>query len=176
MRHIVIDLVRRAQAECRGGDLQQLTYDTALLHAFPDPAGTSVLDLDRAMNLALQCSNCNRGGLGFFARARCGLSFGFSLPERRVQFCFDIHDSGFELRLFRFGGCRALTLDVDLGQQRKIRRRAAGGLSEKKCALHRVQTCSRLISSTRRAMQMQPAAHAVIDHFNQQRLAQDRTP
>jgi len=55
------------------------------------------------------------------------LSLGVSLPECAVQFCLEIHDSGYELRLFRFGGCRALTLDVDLGLQRQIRRLAVGG-------------------------------------------------
>ena len=55
------------------------------------------------------------------------MSLGLGLPERAVQLCLEIHDSGFELRLFRFGGCRALTLDVDLGLQRQIRRLAVGG-------------------------------------------------
>jgi len=64
MRHIVIDLVRRAQAECRGGDLQQVTFDTALLHALPDPAGTSVLDFDRAMNLAFHLISTIRASSG----------------------------------------------------------------------------------------------------------------
>jgi len=78
-------------------------------------------------NLALQCSTCNLGGLCLYARARCGLSLGVSLAECAVQFCLDIYDSGFELRLFRFGGCRALTLDVDLGLQCQIRCLAVGG-------------------------------------------------
>lgn len=53
MRHIVIDFVRRAQAERRGGSLQQVTFDTALLNALPDTAAeaahTPVLALDCAL-------------------------------------------------------------------------------------------------------------------------------
>lgn len=49
MRHIVIDFVRRAQAERRGGDLQRVSFDTAALHALPQPDATPVLDLDRAL-------------------------------------------------------------------------------------------------------------------------------
>jgi RNA polymerase sigma factor (TIGR02999 family) len=55
MRHIVIDFVRRAQTERRGGDLQQVTFDTALLNALPDTAAAeaqaSVVDLDRALTM-----------------------------------------------------------------------------------------------------------------------------
>jgi len=52
MRHIVIDFVRRTQAQRRGGDLQQVTFDTAAMHALPDPAGagTPVDELDQALN------------------------------------------------------------------------------------------------------------------------------
>jgi RNA polymerase sigma factor (TIGR02999 family) len=49
MRHIVIDFVRRAQAERRGGDLQQVTFDTALIAALPQLEATPVLDLERAL-------------------------------------------------------------------------------------------------------------------------------
>jgi RNA polymerase sigma factor (TIGR02999 family) len=51
MRHIVIDFVRRAQAERRGGDLQQVTFDTAVLNVLEQPQ--PVLDVDRALS-ALQ--------------------------------------------------------------------------------------------------------------------------
>ena len=50
MRHIVIDFVRRSQAERRGGDLQQVSFDTAALDALPqDAAAAPVLDLERAL-------------------------------------------------------------------------------------------------------------------------------
>ena len=51
MRHIVIDFVRRAQAERRGGALQQVTFDTGVLDALAAPQ--PVLDVDRALS-ALQ--------------------------------------------------------------------------------------------------------------------------
>lgn len=47
MRHIVIDFVRRSQAQRRGGDLQQVTFDTAVLDAQAQAA--PVLDLERAL-------------------------------------------------------------------------------------------------------------------------------
>jgi RNA polymerase sigma factor (TIGR02999 family) len=49
MRHIVIDFVRRSQAERRGGGLQQVTFDTAVLDAQPLAAAAPVLDLERAL-------------------------------------------------------------------------------------------------------------------------------
>ncbi len=51
MRHIVIDFVRRQQAERRGGDLQQVTFDTGFLNQVPDGAAQqgSVLALERAL-------------------------------------------------------------------------------------------------------------------------------
>ena len=51
MRHIVVDFVRRTQAQRRGGDLQQVTFDTAAMHVLPDPAGvgTPVDELDQAL-------------------------------------------------------------------------------------------------------------------------------
>jgi RNA polymerase sigma factor (TIGR02999 family) len=49
MRHIVIDFVRRAQAERRGGALQQVTFDTALIAALPQAEATPVLDVERAL-------------------------------------------------------------------------------------------------------------------------------
>jgi RNA polymerase sigma factor (TIGR02999 family) len=51
MRHIVIDFVRRTQAQRRGGDLQQVTFDTALIQALPaDPdGGTPVAEVDAAL-------------------------------------------------------------------------------------------------------------------------------
>ncbi len=49
MRHIVIDFVRRSQAERRGGDLQQVTFDTAVFNAAPQDQPAPVLDLERAL-------------------------------------------------------------------------------------------------------------------------------
>jgi RNA polymerase sigma factor (TIGR02999 family) len=51
MRHIVVDFVRRAQAERRGGALAQVTYDTAVMNeqAAPGSAPGSVQDLDHAL-------------------------------------------------------------------------------------------------------------------------------
>jgi RNA polymerase sigma factor (TIGR02999 family) len=49
MRHIVIDFVRRGQAQRRGGDLQQVTFDTALIAALPQKDATPVLDIERAL-------------------------------------------------------------------------------------------------------------------------------
>jgi len=49
MRHIVIDFVRRSQAERRGGGLAQVTFDTALINAIPGDAATPVSDLERAL-------------------------------------------------------------------------------------------------------------------------------
>jgi RNA polymerase sigma factor (TIGR02999 family) len=53
MRHIVIDFVRRSQAERRGGDLQQVTFDTAAFNGAAQVQPTPVLDLERALE-ALQ--------------------------------------------------------------------------------------------------------------------------
>ena len=52
MRHIVIDFLRRQQAQRRGGELQQVTFDTAFLNQLPDTADQqgSVLELDRALS------------------------------------------------------------------------------------------------------------------------------
>lgn len=50
MRHIVIDFVRRAQAQRRGGALQQVTFDTALIAALPQADATPVLDIERALS------------------------------------------------------------------------------------------------------------------------------
>jgi RNA polymerase sigma factor (TIGR02999 family) len=53
MRHIVIDFVRRAQAAQRGGDLQQVTFDTAVFQAHALAHGaqsvTPVAELERAL-------------------------------------------------------------------------------------------------------------------------------
>jgi len=49
MRHIVIDFVRRSQAERRGGGQAQVTFDTALINAIPGEAVTPVSDLERAL-------------------------------------------------------------------------------------------------------------------------------
>jgi RNA polymerase sigma factor (TIGR02999 family) len=51
MRHIVIDFVRRAQALRRGGALQQVTFDTAVFNAAPQPdqQQTAVDDVERAL-------------------------------------------------------------------------------------------------------------------------------
>ena len=46
--------------------------------------------------------------------------------ERAVQFCLEIGNSGFELRGLRFGRRRSLTLDVNLGLKRQVRRLAFG--------------------------------------------------
>jgi RNA polymerase sigma factor (TIGR02999 family) len=51
MRHIIIDFVRRSQAERRGGDLQQVTFDTAVFNAAPAEQPTPVLDLERALDV-----------------------------------------------------------------------------------------------------------------------------
>jgi RNA polymerase sigma factor (TIGR02999 family) len=51
MRHIVIDFVRRAEAQRRGGLQQQVTFDTAVLNALPAaPAQTPLADLERALS------------------------------------------------------------------------------------------------------------------------------
>lgn len=47
MRHIVVDFVRRREAERRGGALQRVTLDTAALQAVP--AGVPVLDVEQAL-------------------------------------------------------------------------------------------------------------------------------
>ena len=49
MRHIVIDFVRRAQAQRRGGELQQVTFDTAVFNATPQADATPVAELERAL-------------------------------------------------------------------------------------------------------------------------------
>jgi RNA polymerase sigma factor (TIGR02999 family) len=54
MRHIVIDFVRRAQADRRGGSLQRVTLDSTLLDAREAPL--PLLDLDRALT-ALQAAD-----------------------------------------------------------------------------------------------------------------------
>lgn len=48
MRHIVVDFVRRREAERRGGALQRVTLDTAALHALPG-AVAPVLDVEQAL-------------------------------------------------------------------------------------------------------------------------------
>jgi RNA polymerase sigma factor (TIGR02999 family) len=47
MRHIVIDFARRSAAERRGGALEQVTFDTDVVHQLPQPQ--PVLDVDRAL-------------------------------------------------------------------------------------------------------------------------------
>jgi RNA polymerase sigma factor (TIGR02999 family) len=51
MRHIVIDFVRRTQAQRRGGGLQEVTFDTALMQALPatPDGGASVAEVDDAL-------------------------------------------------------------------------------------------------------------------------------
>lgn len=49
MRHIVIDFVRRAQAQRRGGELQQVTFDTAFIDELPQSQATPLLDVERAL-------------------------------------------------------------------------------------------------------------------------------
>lgn len=49
MRHIVIDFVRRAQAQRRGGEWQQVTCDTAFMSDLPSADATPVLDVERAL-------------------------------------------------------------------------------------------------------------------------------
>jgi RNA polymerase sigma factor (TIGR02999 family) len=51
MRHIVVDFVRSAQAQRRGGDWQRQTWDTALLGLLPDSAPLQQLsELDEALH------------------------------------------------------------------------------------------------------------------------------
>ena len=53
MSDTVIDFVRRPQAQRRGGELQQVTFDTAFLNELPDTAAAqqgSVLESDRALS------------------------------------------------------------------------------------------------------------------------------
>ena len=54
MRHIVVDFVRRSQAQRRGGELDRVTFDTDLIHELPshDPAHaghTPVAELELAL-------------------------------------------------------------------------------------------------------------------------------
>lgn len=50
MRHILVDFVRRRDAERRGGSLQRVTLDTAALNAVPGlQAEVPVLDVERAL-------------------------------------------------------------------------------------------------------------------------------
>jgi RNA polymerase sigma factor (TIGR02999 family) len=49
MRHIVIDFVRRAQAQRRGGELQQVTFDTACFNELPQSQAAPLLDVERAL-------------------------------------------------------------------------------------------------------------------------------
>jgi len=54
MSDTVIDFVRRPQAQRRGGELQQVTFDTAFLNELPDTAAAqqgSVLESDRALSV-----------------------------------------------------------------------------------------------------------------------------
>jgi RNA polymerase sigma factor (TIGR02999 family) len=86
MRHIVIDFVRRSQAQRRGGDLQQVTFDTAVLDAQAQAA--PVLDLDRAL-AALQALDPPLAELvelrfyGGYTDAETALALGIS--ERSVR-------------------------------------------------------------------------------------------
>lgn len=53
MSDTVIGFVRRPQAQRRGGELQQVTFDTAFLTELPDTAAAqqgSVLELARALS------------------------------------------------------------------------------------------------------------------------------
>ena len=88
MRHIVIDFVRRAQAERRGGDLQQVTFDTAVFNAALQDPGVPVLDLERALG-ALQVMDAPLASLvelrfyGGYTDAEVALALGIS--ERTVR-------------------------------------------------------------------------------------------
>ena len=88
MRHIVIDFVRRSQAERRGGDLQQVTFDTAVFNAAPAEQPTPVLDLERALE-ALQRVDTPLAELvelrfyGGYTDAEAALALGIS--ERTVR-------------------------------------------------------------------------------------------
>ena len=88
MRHIVIDFVRREQAERRGGDLQQVTFDTALIAAQPQTEAMPVLDLERAL-AALEAVDAPLAELvelrfyGGYTDAEAALALGVS--ERTVR-------------------------------------------------------------------------------------------
>lgn len=49
MRSLIVDLVRRRQAERRGGDLERVTLDTALGAALPAPEAHEALQVDEAL-------------------------------------------------------------------------------------------------------------------------------
>ncbi len=88
MRHIVIDFVRRSQAERRGGDLQQVTFDTAVFNELPQDQPALVLDLERALQ-ALQAVDEPLADLvelrfyGGYTDAQAALALGIS--ERTVR-------------------------------------------------------------------------------------------
>lgn len=50
MRSIIVDLIRRAQAERRGGDVVHVTLGTTCADAVPDDAPQEVLALDEALH------------------------------------------------------------------------------------------------------------------------------
>ncbi len=86
MRHIVIDFVRRAQAGRRGGELQQVTFDTGVMDALAQPQ--PVLDVDRALS-ALQAVDAALATLvemrfyGGYTDAEIGQALG--IGERSVR-------------------------------------------------------------------------------------------
>lgn len=88
MRHIVIDFVRRAQAERRGGGLQQVTFDTGVFNALPQGPATPVLDVERAL-AALEAVDAPLAELvelrfyGGYTDAEAALALGIS--ERTVR-------------------------------------------------------------------------------------------
>lgn len=49
MRSIIVDAARAANADRRGGDVQQVTLDTALLESIPSPA-VEILDVHAALD------------------------------------------------------------------------------------------------------------------------------
>jgi RNA polymerase sigma factor (TIGR02999 family) len=86
MRHIVIDFARRSLAQRRGGDLQQVTFDTAVFELQSQAA--PVLDLERAL-AALQAVDPPLAELvelrfyGGYTDAEAALALGVS--ERTVR-------------------------------------------------------------------------------------------
>lgn len=86
MRHIVIDFARRSLAQRRGGDLQQVTFDTAVFELQSQAA--PVLDLERAL-AALQAVDPPLAELvelrfyGGYTDAETALALGVS--ERTVR-------------------------------------------------------------------------------------------
>jgi RNA polymerase sigma factor (TIGR02999 family) len=93
MRHIVIDFVRRAQAERRGGDLAQVTFDTAVLNASADAhEATPVAEVEDALQ-ALQALDAELATVvemrfyGGYSDAEIGQALG--LGERSVRRLWD---------------------------------------------------------------------------------------